>query len=38
MKKRFCLLLALLCVLTLGGCGDLPQTDTPTEQPTQQQE
>ena len=38
MKKRFCLLLALLCVLTLGGCGDLPQTDTPTEQPIQQQE
>ena len=32
MKKRFCLLLALLLALTLGGCNDLPETDTPVEE------
>ncbi len=33
MKKRFCLLLALLLTLSLGGCDDLPEMDdTPTEE------
>lgn len=37
MKKRFCLLLALLLALSLGGCDDLPDmTDTPTEETAEQ--
>ena len=37
MKKRFCLLLAVLLALSLGGCDDLPDvTDTPTEEPIEE--
>lgn len=35
MKKRLCLLLALLMALSLGGCNDLPAPDTPTEPTTE---